>query len=140
MLFQHDMCGFGRYPFGQSTPFPEICQYADGRRDATNLVVLLAHPAMPGLVQGDKTCHMYYDHITPRPGPHGVALAADETGAPVVVAGEFGRGKVIFDGNINIDNHDQEAALTGFNAVLTRGAVEWFAGVKLVEKQADRQD
>ncbi len=140
VLFQHDMCGFGRYPFGQSTPFPEICQYADGRRDATNLVVLLAHPAMPGLDRGDKTWHMYYDHITPRPGPRGVALAADETGAPVVVAGEFGRGKVIFDGNINIDKHDQEAALTGFNAVLTRGAVEWFTGVKLVERQAGRRD
>ncbi|MGI6087781.1 MAG: glycoside hydrolase family 20 zincin-like fold domain-containing protein [Kiritimatiellia bacterium] len=135
VLFQHDMCGFGRYPFGQSTPFPEICPYADGRRDATNLVALLTHPAMPGLVQGSKTWHMYYDHITPRPGPSGVALAADEMGTPVVVAGEFGHGKVIFDGNINIDSHNQETELSGFNAVLVRGAVEWFTGVKLEEKQ-----
>lgn len=134
VLFQHDMCGFGRYPFGQSTPFPEICPYANGRRDATNLVVLLEHPAMPGLTLGQATGHMYYDHITPRPGPQGVALVADETGTPVVVAGEFGHGKVIFDGNINIDRHDQEAPLTGFNAALTRGAVEWFTGVKLEER------
>jgi hypothetical protein len=137
VLFQHDMCGFGRYPFGQSTPFPEICPYADGRRDATNLVVQMTHPAMPGLAQGSKTWHMYYDHITPQPGPNGVTLAVDEMGMPVVVAGELGHGKVIFDGNINIDIYNQEAELSGFNAVLIRGAVEWFTGVKLEEKEPD---
>ena len=77
---------------------------------------------------------MYYDHITPRVGSKGVVLAADDTGAPVVVAGEAGKGKVVFDGNVNIDNQDKPAVLAGFNAVLARGAVEWFTGIKLEEK------
>ena len=129
------MCGFGRYPFGQTTPFPEICPYANGRRDASNVTAVIEHPAMPGLKKDDKMWHMYYDHVTPKAGPKGVVLAVDDTGASVVVAGESGKGKVIFDGNVNINDKDKEVPLAGFNAVLARGAVEWFTGVKLEEKQ-----
>ncbi|MBN1676367.1 MAG: hypothetical protein JXR37_35310 [Kiritimatiellae bacterium] len=134
VLFQHDLCGFGRYPFGERTPFPEISPYANGRKDLKKVKAAVTHTVLPGLKQGDVQEHMYYDHITPKPGPEGTVVAEDEAGDPVVVIGTAGEGKVIFDGNVSVDHADKSVALTGFNAVLARGAVEWFAGVKLVEK------
>ena len=135
VLFQHAMCGFNkRCPFGERTPFPEVAPYADGRQDAKTLVVKEAHAAMPGLKAGEKMTHMYYDHITPKAGPAGKVVAADEAGNPVVIVGEAGKGKVIFDGNINITERNKDEPLTLFNAVLARGAVEWMTGSKLTEK------
>jgi len=92
LLFQHDLCGFGRSPLGQATPFPEICPKAAGRKDA---------------------------------------LAVDRDGDPVVGVGEAGSGKVILDGNVNLTKDDRDEVLTGFNAALAQGAVEWFTGVRL---------
>jgi len=135
VLFQHDLCGFGRYPFGERTPFPEVSPYANGRKDLKKVKAVLAHPALPGMKKGDVLEHMYYDHITPKPGPDATVVVADEKGNPVVVVGTAGKGKVIFDGNCNINHADQSVALTGFNAVLAQGAIEWFTGVKLVRAE-----
>jgi len=132
VLFQHDLCGFGRYPFGERTPFPEVSPYADGRKDLTRVRAATTHPVLPGMKKGDVGEHMYYDHITPKAGPNATIVAEDERGNPVVVVGTAGKGKVIFDGNVNIDHRDKGVALTGLNAVIARGAVEWFTGVKLV--------
>jgi len=133
VLFQHDLCGFGRYPFGERTPFPEICPYANGRKDLKKVKAVTAHPVLPGMRKGQTLEHMYYDHITPKLGSSATVVAADEEGHPVVVLGSVGKGKVIFDGNCNIDHRDKSVELSGFNAVLARGAVEWFTGVTLVE-------
>ncbi|MBN1676369.1 MAG: hypothetical protein JXR37_35320 [Kiritimatiellae bacterium] len=132
VLFQHDLCGFGRYPFGERTPFPEVSPYANGRKDLDKVKAVAAHAALPGMKTGDVQTHMYYDHVTPKPGPKGTVIVEDEKGNPVVVVGAAGKGKVIFDGNCNIDHRDKSVALSGFNAVLAQGAVEWFTGVKLV--------
>ena len=132
VLFQHDLCGFGRYPFGERTPFPEISPYANGRKDLKKVKAAVAHAVLPGMAKGQAIEHMYYDHITPKPGPTGTVVVEDDQGNPVVVLGTAGKGKVIFDGNVNVDHADKSVALTGFNAVLARGAVEWFTGVKLV--------
>ena len=132
VLFQHDMCGRPkRGVFGEKTPFPEVCSSAPGRTDARRLVVSSAHESIPGAKVGDVHEHMYYDHLELEPGPKGTVVAADEAGAPVVIAGEAGLGKVIFDGNVNLTASDQDELLTGFNAILAKGAVEWFTGVTL---------
>ena len=61
-------------------------------------------------------------------------IAEDDAGDPVVIAGTAGHGKVIFDGNVNLSAADGDDLLTGFNARLARGAVEWFTGVALEKR------
>ena len=63
-----------------------------------------------------------------------IVLVEDQDGAPIVVAGAQGHGKVIFDGNVNLTVTDDDVLLTDFNAVLAQGAVEWMTGVKLEMK------
>jgi len=134
VVFQHDLCGFQRSPFGATTPFPEICKSAPDRRDAPEVKIAKEHFALPGLKKGEKVRHMYYDHMILAPGDKGVVLAEDE-GRPVVVAGAAGAGKVIFDGNVNLTERNMDEPLTLFNAVLARGAVEWMTGVRLQAKE-----
>jgi hypothetical protein len=135
VVFQHDMCGRpGRNAFGEKTPFPEICPRAPGRKDAKTVVVKSAHRVLCGAKAGESSQHMYYDHLNPEPGPKGTVVAVDEAGDPVVVVGEAGAGKVVFDGNVNLTGSDGDELLTGFNARLARGALEWATGVALEEK------
>ena len=132
VLFQHDMCGRGgRCAFGNRTPFPDVCSGTSGREDAVAVIVKTEHPVMPGLKKGQRLEHMYYDHLFPAAGKRGKVVAIGGKGRPIVIVGESGRGKVVFDGNVNLTRHDRDELLTGFNAILARGAVEWFTGVKL---------
>ena len=134
VIFQHDMCGFGRFAFGLKTPFPEISPCASGRKDSFDVVMEKENPVLPGMKKGEKAKHMYYDHIIPKVGEKGFAVIVDKDREPVVVAGTSGHGKVIFDGDVNITKDNKESILTDFNAALAKGAVEWMSGVKLKKK------
>ena len=135
VVFQHDMCGRpGRSAFGAKTPFPEVCSHAPGRKDARKVLAKLAHPVLPGAKPGDAFTHTYYDHLNPKPGPSGKVVVVDEQGDPVVVVGSVGLGKVVFDGNVNLTHNDHDRPLKQINAVLAKGAVEWFTGVELKKK------
>jgi len=134
VVFQHDLCGYTRAPWGAMTPFahnsPGIAKYKESRR----VVVKQRHPVTANLRPGTELEHSYYDHLSPQPGPAGIVLAEDLDGDPVLVAGESGAGKVLFDGNVNILPDDSEAKLSDANAVFAQGAVEWITGVKLVRE------
>jgi hypothetical protein len=134
VLLQHDLCGFSRSQFGSTTPFTDICASAFDRRDAVKLFVKQAHPTLPGLAAGQSMDHMYFDHEVLKAGKDGTIVAVDEKGDPVVIVGKVGAGKVIFDGNVSLITGNKESKLTGFNAVLAKGAVEWFTGRTLKEK------
>ncbi|MCM8830188.1 MAG: hypothetical protein NC824_04240 [Candidatus Omnitrophica bacterium] len=140
VLFQHDLIGYVRSPFGQRTPFPEIVKYGKDRvdvkyvKDGDLLTAVVDHPVLNPLKKGDSGRHLYYDHITAIPGDEGIVLLIDTNKSPVVVAGLSGKGKVIFDGTINLHLDETEKELSGINAIITKGAVEWFTGKKLIEK------
>ena len=135
VVFQHDMCGRpGRNAFGKKTPFPEICPNAPGRKDAKTVVAKIAHPALLGAKPNESFEHTYYDHLNLESGKDGTVIVVDDAGDPVVIVGAAGNGKVVFDGNVNLTAADGDERLTGFNARLARGAVEWFTGVALEEK------
>ncbi|OGV46078.1 MAG: hypothetical protein A2017_03960 [Lentisphaerae bacterium GWF2_44_16] len=134
VIFQHEMCGFGRFAFGQKTPFPEISPCASGRKDALEVIMEKENPVLPDMKKGANTTHMYYDHIIPKVGENGFAVVVDKDKEPIVVAGTSGYGKVVFDGNVNITKDDKESTLTDFNAAIAKGAVEWMTGVKLKKK------
>ncbi len=140
VLFQHDLCGLRRGTLGEATPFPEICTRGE-RQDGDTVTITREHPALPGLGKDAQAKLMYYDHVVPAPGSQGAVLVTDDQGRPVVLAGEAGSGKVIFDGSINLASKTEggsgfeERKLFGFNAALTRGAIEWFTGVRLQAKE-----
>lgn len=134
VVFQHDLCGYTRAPWGAMTPFPEISPGIAKYKESRQVVVKLRHPVTTGLPPGTELEHSYYDHLSPQPGPAGVVLAEDPDGDPVLVAGEAGAGKVLFDGNVNILPDDSDVKLSGANAVFAQGAVEWMTGVKLVRE------
>jgi hypothetical protein len=144
VVIQHDLIGYERSPFGKRNPFPEVVQYGKNRvdskhivdrylKDGNNLIVKIEHPVVKPLAKGDTAKHMYYDHITALPGEKGIVVVVDGNNDPVVVVGTVGKGKVIFDGNVNIGEDERESDLTGINAILARGAVEWFTGIELIE-------
>jgi hypothetical protein len=134
VLLQHDLCGFSRSQFGSTTPFTDICASAFDRRDAVKLLVKQEHPTLPGLANGQSIDHMYFDHEVLKAGKDGTVITVDEKGDPVVIVGKAGAGKVIFDGNVSLITGNKESKLTGFNAVLAKGAVEWFTGLTLKDK------
>jgi hypothetical protein len=134
VLFQHDMCGYERFMFGKNTPFPEIVKCGKGKKNDAGVKIMKSHPVLSGLETGKKVKYMYYDHIVLVAGKQGEVLAVDKDGEPVVAVGKVGSGKVVFDGTVNLDTKKGDVDLHGLNAVLMRGAVEWFTGVKLIKK------
>jgi hypothetical protein len=127
---QHKSVGHPRFPL-HSSLFPEICQYAS--RVASNRVTvapsrpaagagessgdrlphfeMAAHPILAGRQVGETLEHMYYDHMTLGvEGRAGAPVLVDaETKAPVVVVGQVGRGRVVFDGAIALASPRTEA-------------------------------
>ncbi len=136
VLIEHDLIGGPRGPFGQASPFPEVCRQGAQRIDGRKAVIADPHPALPGLARGAELDLMYVDWIVPVPGPDGQVLARSATGEAVAVAGPVGAGKVVCSGTVSVSSvgsgYDaEEKLLYGFNAALAQGAVEWFTGLKL---------
>lgn len=129
MLF-HDAVGFKNL-----TPmFPEIGagSLAPKTHEAT---VVKDHPITAGLTVGQTVRHAYADHIGLRAGPQGEAILTDAEGYGVVVAGDFGKGRVVLQGMINGyaslspgDYKGREAAPEGDELRLLLQAVRWLGG------------
>jgi len=134
VVFQHDLCGYGRAPWGSLTPFPEISPRIAKYKESRRVKVKARHEAAGNLRPGVVLEHMYYDHLSPQVGAMGETVVEDMEGDAVVVVGKAGAGKVVFDGNVNLDAKDQDVELVGANAALAQGAVEWIAGVKLIRE------
>ncbi len=136
VVIEHDLIGGPRGPFGQVSPFPEICRHGSQRLDGRKAVIADPHPALPGLARGAELDLMYVDWIVPEAGEAGRVIARGAAGEALAVAGPAGAGKVVFNGTVSIASvkggYDaEEKPLFGFNAALAQGAVEWFTGLKL---------
>ena len=129
VYLQHSSVGHPRFPL-HSSMFPEICQYVT--RVASNRVTVVpsraagagqpggdrlpnfemaAHPILGSHQVGETLIHMYYDHMALGvEGREGVPVLVDaKTKAPVVVVGQVGRGRVVFDGTIALASPRTEA-------------------------------
>jgi len=107
VIFAHN--AVGRHT-GSFTPswFPEICRGFDDT--GTNQPDLTAKdPAAAGfLKKGGKYRHAYFDHCRLLPGPKGRIELVDDDGKPVLISGTFGKGRVIYTGEIfAIDRADR---------------------------------
>ncbi len=93
-IVTHDSCGF-RYEIKESL-FPWIAQGFEKANYNICFVRDKTHPLTKNL--GEKFQHSYYDHILLQPGEKGKVLGENENGAPILVAGETGKGRAIFMG------------------------------------------
>lgn len=143
---QHNSVGYKRFPL-RGSMFPEVANAAE-RLDSNRVTLVQEHPLVKGRKVGETLEHMYFDHITlDLKGATGVPVLVDaETKAPVVVAGQVGRGRVVLDGSIAYvslltkdgkalanklgKTSDFEHTAYGFSAELLKNAVRWVCGVE----------
>ena len=143
---QHDSVGHSRFPLHGSM-FPEVGTGAD-RLDSNRVAVGQKHDLVRGHNAGEIFEHMYYDHITiDVKGASGTSVLVDaETKAPVLVAGQVGRGRVVLDGSIVFvslrtedgkalakklgKENDFEHAAYGFSAEVLKNSIRWLCGVE----------
>lgn len=125
-----DICGHQR--FDVKTPFPDIVETAPERVDNFERKMKFA--------DGREGETMYVDYFALKPGAKGEVVATSANGTPIAVRGECGFGKVFFFGSYSSASVANTYAaeprkLFGCNAELAKEAVEWFTGVRLIEKQ-----
>jgi hypothetical protein len=139
VYFEHDSCGFHRSAFSQSV-FPEVGEVAERIGVSTSrdlrageaerqLVIAAEHPVSVGNPVGLRFTQSYFDHFRLQPGVRGVALLHDAGAQPVLLAGEIGGGRVIYNGAITYGADDRELdhPLAGIEGECIVNAVHWLA-------------
>jgi len=126
LVLHHNSCG-RRQP---ETLFPEIVAKVPGREEDTVLVLAeTEHPVVAG--SPEQFEHAYYDHLVLEPGPKATVLVRDRGKNAVVVAGEYGHGRVVFCGNAAgywsdpVDLRQAEKPPVGGELKLLENAVRW---------------
>lgn len=129
VIFNHSSCG--RYC--PETIFPDIAAKVVDRRDDTILMILdKSHPITQGLPA--EYSHAFNDHLYLEPGPEGKTIIVDREKAPVVVIGEAGAGRVVFNGGLPgyfydpTDYKQGEKSPEGAELQMLLNAIEWVAG------------
>ena len=127
IIFYHDSVGYSRGAIGHI--FPEIVKQAPIRRDLFKMKVITEHPITKGYKKGEWVKHLYYDHIIMEPGEKGIVLFEDELGGAVVVCGEVGKGRVVFNGTIiahpSDDPKRQVKIATGVDKDILINSIRW---------------
>ncbi len=131
LVVTHDAAGFRGHP----PIIPEICAGGVEKVDADRWRPAGDHPIARALPAGEHG-QSYYDQIVLEARPRGTIVAeSTDAGAPIAVAGEFGRGRYVAIGlAVGIDHDANDLAPTGAEAQLLLAAVRWSG-----EQSADRQ-
>jgi len=125
VMLTHDAVGFRQY----QAAFPEIGRGV-GQDSTTNLVMIATnHVITAGMNAGDGWAHAYSDHIVLEKGPQGTVICADTNGRPVMVAGSFGKGRVILNGMVpgyaSVKDGEKEKEPEGAELKILLNAVNW---------------
>ena len=124
------LCGHKR--FDEKTPFPEIVEMSPERVDNFKREMKFR--------DGRTGETMYVDYYALKPGAQGEVVATATDGKALAVRGTVGLGKVFFMGTVSLASvantyADEPRKLFGCSAELAKEAVEYFTGVRLVEKR-----
>lgn len=129
-------CGYKPHGWPiDGTIFPEVCEGVSGKvgsRGDDNagraLKVASSHPVAAGLMPGETGRMSYWDHYALIKGRTGETVMVDRDGAPVVIAGKFGKGKVVFAGFTPTDAQtDAELPeMDGFERLVLLNSIQWF--------------
>lgn len=133
--FMHNSVGTPRSEFGLETTFPEVARGARERRDA-NTVRVVRHPITRDFERDAIIEHTYYDHwLIRRRKDAGRSVLMGE-GGPVWVAGQVGKGRVLYDGTILLETgSNKPMAATGDYEKLMVAALRW-----LTQRAEQRSD
>ncbi len=127
VMFGHHQVGHNRAEFGMDTTFPAIGLGSIDRIDSHDVVVAGEHPITESLAIGATYPHVYYDHFTVRPGRKGAVVLNGPGGDAVMVAGRVGNGRVIYDGQIILDESAGDVAAQGHERDVLLNAIRWLA-------------
>jgi len=93
VMLVHDTLGYR----GFKPAFPEIGQGVETVKTNT-ATIAMNHVISMGMNIGDSFRHAYCDHVILKKGQDGAVICADQQGRPVLIAGGFGKGRVILNG------------------------------------------
>jgi len=141
IYFEHDSCGFNRFPLKDSV-FPEIAHVADriGEPPISTkykagdriLKIVKQHPVTEGNLTGTTFEQVYFDHLQ-LVNETGEIIAEDFYGKPVVIAGQAGDGRVVFNGGITLnvaENKELDKPLPTVEGEIIVNSVRWLAKSK----------
>jgi hypothetical protein len=100
VIFTHNACG--RHQGGFQPPlFPHICRGFDSMYVHSQELSVKDAGCFENFLQpGDIYTHAYFDHCQLLAGPEATLLLANASERPVTLAGNHGRGRVIYTGEI----------------------------------------
>ncbi len=131
VISTHDAVGYRAHP----KMFENICAGGVEHTRAGTWRVAIQHPLTAGLPVDKPLSRGYVDQVELAAGPEGAVVAVGEaTGRPVVIAGQFGKGRYVACGLLPGLVHDpygegtREAAPTPDEARLLLNAIRWCAG------------
>ena len=108
-----------------ATTFPEVCRGSRERVDS-NRVRIIRHPITKGFESGTFIEHSYFDHWKLRRSKQaGRSVLMSDQGGVVWVAGQVGKGRVLYDSTIVLDKHNAETPATGDHEKLMVAALKW---------------
>ncbi len=123
--FMHNSVGTPRSEFGLKTTFPEVCRGARERVDS-NRARIIRHPITKGFEPRTWIEHAYYDQwLLRRDKRAGRSVLLGDKKGVIWIAGQVGKGRVLYDGTIVLDKNNKEAPATGDYARLMVQALGW---------------
>lgn len=130
VIFSHNSIGRAAGSAFGKPLFPEICEVCTGQVSGKkSLEIVVEHKSTGDLRKGEKFEHEYNDHLILKPGKNANVIIKDSAGNPVMVAGEVGKGRVIYTGQIfGFNSKDVEKESTGKEWILLYNMVKWAAG------------
>ncbi|MBT3345178.1 MAG: hypothetical protein HN404_19430 [Gemmatimonadetes bacterium] len=106
-------------------PFPEIAVWSKAAEDpGTELTVCAGHPAIGEALPEARFHSDFYHGMSLEPGDQGSVLARNSSGRPVAVAGEVGKGRVVFGGFFY---HPHRDPVKETERQLVEGIFRWLA-------------
>jgi len=155
MYFEHDSCGFNRFPLKDSV-FPEIAHVENRvgeppfstryKKSDRTFKIVKQHPVMAGNPAGATFEQVYFDHLQ-LINETGAILVTDAYGKPVVIAGQAGNGRAVFNGGITLDavaDRELDKPLATVEGEIIVNSVRWLAkgkkGTELIMAGLEKTD
>lgn len=124
MLLTHSSTGYKGALFNPL--FSMIAQGVSENICRKLIVVDSSHPVTKGL--SERFEHSYWNHTNLEPGDEGKVLIKDEKGNPVVIAGTFGKGRVVEVGSlIGRDDAEKDVVPIGDELRLLTNSIQWLS-------------
>ncbi len=126
LVVTHDAVGFRDQP----PIIPEICAGGTDKARQTQWRTAGEHPITAAIEAGVAHGQSYYDQIQLRAGPDGTVIAVSAgDGEPIVVAGEFGKGRYVAIGlAVGLAADSEETEPEGAEGQLLLSSAVWAGG------------